>query len=145
MEKKLNYLLLFLFILINCNIGFSQSSVHISDLNPGVEIDSTMSVTGEIRLFINFKIDDVSQADSVFFMFGTTKGGSEIFKENGKFQKTGSNHFVKTQGSDYQIINTEASCKVNIGETQYNSSPYLSMVVKDKSGLYTNTLHIRIN
>jgi hypothetical protein len=122
-----------------------KSGLRISDINPVTDIDSAMSSAGKIRLTVNFKMNDPSLADSVFFMFGNTSGGHEIAIENGKFQKSGKNISVKTQGGDFALMNKEASCKVKVSKEAYNSSKYLSIVVKDNSGQYTNVLSIRIN
>lgn len=122
-----------------------KSPIRISDLSPGTEIDSIVSQENKIRLFVSFKIDNPTNADSVFFMFGTSKKGKEITVETGKFIKNGSVYSVKTQGPAYEIINSEAICKVKVTKKQFNSSKFLSLVVKDKSGLYTNVLNIRIN
>ena len=127
--------------------GFAQvkgSSIRIKDLNPGEEVDSTTSKENKAKYFVNFKIDDPSQADSVFFRFGTTKGGAEVLTETGTFKKDGNSYSVKTQGPSYPVKNTEISCRIKITKKQYRDAEFLSLVVKDKAGLYTNVLTMRL-
>ena len=144
--KKITILLFCFAIFLSCKSVCAQSTtVHISDVNPVTDIDSAMSSSNKVRLSINFKVDNPEQADSVFVKFGTTASGAEIFTETGIFKKTGTDYFVKIQGPSYQIINGEASCKVKITKLQYTSATYLSLVVKDKEGAFTNQLSIRIN
>jgi hypothetical protein len=148
MKKSFSYLLLF-FALISFQknaAGQTQlSALKIFDLNPGVETDSTVSKEGKSRLYVNFKLSDVSLADSVFFRFGTTKEGTDVVIETGEFKKSGAVYSVKTQGPSYAIVNSEASCRIKITKKQLMDCKFLSMVVKDKSGLYTNVLNMRIN
>ncbi|MBA3705300.1 MAG: hypothetical protein H0W84_05215 [Bacteroidetes bacterium] len=147
MKKIVMYFLFYSFIIFSCINANAQSNsvVRIYDLNPGTETDSTTSQAKKVKMFVNFKIVNVDKADSVFFLFGNTPGGSETTKELGQFNKLGSDYVVKTQGPSYPIINNEASCRVKISMSDYYNSSYLSLVVKDKSGLFTNVLNIRIN
>lgn len=148
MKKIVGYLLLIAALIIfqkNAGAQTKLSELKIFDLNPGVETDSTVSKEGKSRLFVNFKLSDVSLADSVFFMFGATKEGKEVVTETGQFTKSGSLYSVKTQGPSYTIVNSEASCRIKVTKKQLKDCRFLSLVVKDKSGLYTNVLNIRIN
>jgi hypothetical protein len=147
MKKIASFLLLLSAIIFSQKSAVAQqlSALRIFDLNPGIEMDSTVSQEGKSRLYVNFKLSDVSLADSVFFRFGTTRGGAEVVTETGEFKKAGSVYSVKTQGPSYVITNSEASCRIKITKKQLKDCTFLSMVVKDKSGLYTNVLYTRIN
>jgi hypothetical protein len=148
MKRIVNYFLLVSALIIFQKSGLAQttlSSIKIYDLNPGVEVDSTVSKENKERLFVNFKLSDVTTADSVFFRFGTTQGSSDVVTETGNFKKSGSDYAVKTQGPSYPIVNLEASCRIKITKNQLKQATFLSMVVKDKSGLYTNVLSIRLH
>lgn len=149
MKKIMNYvLLLSAFIIFQKNAAAQKqqlSALKIYDLNPGIETDSTVSKEGKSRLYVNFKLSDASLADSVFFRFGTTKEGEDVVIETGNFTKSGSDYSVKTQGPSYVIRNAEVSCRIKITKKQLKDCRFLSMVVKDKSGLYTNVLSMRIN
>lgn len=130
---------------VSKNMNAQSDTIHISDINPVVEMDSTLSAGGNIKLIVNFKLDNSAQADSVFFMFGSEPNGAQTTTEFGMFKKIGSSYYVNTQGMNYRIENGEASCKLIITESQYVSSAYLSLIVKNKSGMMTNRLSIRIN
>lgn len=144
--KKINILLFCSIALLWVKSVSAQSTlVHISDLNPVTDIDSIESLNNKVRFVINFKIDNPAQADSVFVKFGTSAQGSEILTNAGNVKKIGGNYFVKIQAASYQVINTEVSCKVKITKAQYALATYVSIIVKDKSGLYSNELSIRIN
>jgi hypothetical protein len=150
MKKLACYLLLLSAVVIFQKNAIAQaklSALKIFDLNQGVEVelDSTVSKEGKSRLFVNFKLSDVSLADSVFFKFGTTKEGAEVTTETGEFKKSGSVYSVKTQGPSYVITNSEAACRIKITKKQLRDCKFLSLVVKDKTGLYTNVLNTRIN
>jgi hypothetical protein len=148
MKKIVKCLLLFSVFILFQNSAFAQkllSGLKIYDLNPGVQLDSAVSKEGKSKLFVNFKLSDPSIADSVFFYFGTTKGGTEVVTETGKFTKSGSVYSVKTQGPAYDVINMEVSCRIKITKKQLKDCKFLSMVAKDKSGLYSNVLSMRIN
>ncbi len=144
--KKITILLFStLLFLLTKSVNAQVDTVHLSDINPVVEMDSSLSANGNIKLAINFKLDNSAQADSVFFMFGSVLNGAEIATEPGMFKKIGSSYYVSVQGTNYRIENGEASCKLIVPETQFVSSAFLSLIVKTKSGRLTNILSIRIN
>lgn len=148
MKRMHHYLLVFAMLIGFYNHSHAQTSpqsrIHITDLNPGLQPDAAVSQEEKVKYFVNFKIEDASQADSVFFYFGTTAGGAEVVKEAGNFQKNGTAYSVKTQGPSYPIINTEVSCRIKITKKQFENAKFLSVVVKDKTGLYSNVLKMRI-
>src|SRR6185295_12405706 len=99
MKRILNCLSLLSSVLIFQTNALAQkkSELKLYDLNPGVEIpDSTTSKEGKYKLYVNFKLSDVSIADSIFFTFGTTKEGKEVITEVGEFKKVGSVYSIKT-------------------------------------------------
>jgi hypothetical protein len=148
MKKLINCLLLLSVFVIFQKNAIAQtklSELKIFDLNPGIEIDSATSKEGKSRLFVCFKMSDVTLADSVFFKFGRAKEGADVIIENGEFKKSGAEYSVKTQGPSYVIRNSEASCRIKISKKQLKDCKFLTLVVKDKSGLYTNILSVRIN
>lgn len=146
MKKIINCLLFLSSMVFHNATAQGLSPLKIYDLSPGMEaIDSTTSKEGKSKLYVNFKLDDPSIADSVFFWFGTAKNMKDVVMETGKFEKKGSVYSVKTQGPSYPVINSEVSCRIKITKKQFKDSSYLSMIVKDKNGLFTDVLTIRIN
>lgn len=148
MKKIVKALLLlssFLFFQKSVHAQTMESPLKIYDLNPGVENDSSVSSEGKFRLYVNFKLSDPSLADSVFFSFGTTEGSKDVVTETGNFSKKGSVYSLKVQGPSYEVINTEVSCRLKIKKKELSDCKYLTLVAKDKSGLYTNALTLRIN
>lgn len=144
--KLIKYIFLFSTGFLNTvNMEAQTSLVHIYDLTPGSYIDSLAAYPEMVQLNVNFKIENTNQADSVFFMLGTTPNTANIANVTGKFRLVNGSSFVEINANQYPVINDEASCQVILSKSQLDLSKYLSMFVKDLQGNISNSLNIRIN
>lgn len=144
--KLIKYIFLFFTGFLNMVIVEAQTSlVHIYDLTPGSYIDTLAAHPEMVQLNVNFKIENTNQADSVFFMLGTTPNTADIANATGKFRLVNGSYFVEISTNQYPVINDETSCQVILSQSQLDLSKYLSMFVKDLQGNISNSLNIRIN
>ena len=123
----------------------AQSTVHVYDLNPGTYTDSLLDNSNMIRLNVNYKIQNVDQADSVYFMMGSTVSASDVGIVTGKMILTSDGYAVTIGTDQYPVTNLETTNSLTLAIAQFKLSKYISVKVKDVTGSLSNTISIRIN
>lgn len=139
------YLIIFLIAFLVGDKLKAQSTVHIYDLNPVSYTDSVLAQSGMIRLNVNYKIQNIAQADSVYFMRGSNSNASDVGVTRGKVIFVNGNYYVAIGAEQFPIARFETTNAVILPAAQYILSKYISVKVKDKSGNMSNTVSIRIN
>lgn len=144
--KLIKYIFLFFTGYISTlSLEAQTSLVHIYDLAPGSYIDTLAAHPQMVQLNVSFKIENSNQADSVFFMLGTSPNTGDITTATGKFRLVNGSYFLEISMNQYPVINDETSCQLILSASQLDLSKYLSMFVKDLQGNISNNLNIRIN
>lgn len=121
-------------------------TVQLYDLDPWVYSDTTMSEAGHVRLNVSVKIKNVEQADSVYFMLGSTANASDVNIYRGKVSSSGSDYFVSVGTTQYMVYgNLQISNPLILTMAECSLFHFVSVQVKDVSGNLSNMVSIQIN
>jgi hypothetical protein len=143
MKKQLLITALFLAFIL---AGHAQSSgikimdlknIHIRTATGSGDMDTTQRIE---RIY--FKIDQINQADSACFSIGTTAGACDVMRLCGKFVLSGSQYFLVLGGKQFPGDPYEPYVEVPFTNAIHQKVKFISLYVRDKSHLKTNTLTI---
>lgn len=139
-----------LFLLTMCGIlqyttVNAQSTVQVYDLNPSITSDSLLSQSGMLQLNVNFKIQHIELADSVYYMLGTTSNAGDVAIIKGKMSFLNNIYYVSIGTNQYPFSNFETFNPIQLAITQFQLSHYISVKVKDQQGNLSNIISMQIN
>ena len=135
-----------LFLLALAGNAAPAQTVELYDLEPGFYTDTLTSTSGHIRLGVAVKIQNVAQADSIYFMLGTTINASDVSIYKRKFILSGSDYFIDAGPVQYPVSgNFQIYDPLNLPLTEFNAAHYVSVRVKDVSGNLSGIVSMLIN
>ncbi|MCW3084170.1 MAG: hypothetical protein JWP12_1536 [Bacteroidetes bacterium] len=143
--KKI-FLLFFLALagMIQSN-ALKAQTVTLYDLNPRIYSDSSLVNESMLRLNISVKMQNVEQADSVFFMLGSVANASDAGMIKGKILSTGTYFYASVGPDQFPVTNNELNASILLALAQFQATRFISMRVKDVTGNVSNIVSLRIN
>lgn len=125
--------------------ALKAQTVTLYDLNPRIISDSSLASENAVRLYVSVKIQNVEQADSIYFMLGSVANGSDVRIIKGKVLSAGTYFYVAVGPDQFPITNSELDDPLLLPMTQFQASNYISVQMKDVTGTLSNIVSLRIN
>jgi hypothetical protein len=143
MKNKLGILFCISFI---SACAFSQSNVQLLDIlvHPVFEYDTITNqpvVTENEQLNIMFKINDASNADKVYVLFGTEQDAGNVISISADIVTENDLYYVLYNGEQQQINGYTAQMTVELTPEQNQLYNYISLFVKDEQEQESNRLY----
>lgn len=99
----------------------------------------TISVDS-IEVTISFKMNPVSQAQTIQFGFGTQTGSNDVFTGTANIVNTGNSYNVNYGGESTPVENYHAQVFCKLTQSQYSQWQHLTVFVLDINGSQSNVL-----
>lgn len=144
--KNLILLVLVCFTSLFCTAQTQSTSVKLLDLSvyPAMELDSITGLpidTSTISFNLDFKINDVSNANQARILFGTIQNSSNVLDITATFSQVAGQYYLNYNGNSNVVTGYNARVRAGLTGTQENTYHYITLYLLDNQGQETNRLY----
>lgn len=115
------------------------AQVQLMDLSVKPLMSSNIN-PDSVQVLIQFKMNPVSQAQSVQFSFGIQTGISDVFSDVASVSQQGPGYSVVYNGIETPVRNYNSQIYCTLSQSQYTSWLKLTVFVNDNTGGQSNHL-----
>ncbi len=134
------------FISMCCIAQMQSTTVKLLDLSvyPSTQVDSITGLpvdTTIVSFNLDFKINNVAEANQARLLIGTTKNSDDVINLTATFSQSAGQYFLNCNNTSNVVNGYNARIKASLTGTQESAFHYITLYLIDSQGKETNRLY----